>query len=279
MNPQLFSILQSPDDGTPIQPDITSEGGISYEVTKSGILILDTKKTRPSDAIYASPMFESWDAIINERIRYYTGKQTVAGLIANWSYRSLRNFNRRPKGEWLLDIGCGDGAHVALLNDHSTYIGLDKNMERLEILKKNFPEATAIYGDAACLPFKTNSLKHIFSSNAFEHLWYLKDVGLELFRCLTNDGKATIVIPTEGGAWNIGREIISKRHFQQKYPDLDFEFISHVEHCNNATQIMRTLETFFDVSTKYIPTRFPSVMLNFLVEIHCKHKENRPLIK
>ena len=34
-----------------------------------------------------------------------------------------------------------------------------------------------------------------------------------------------------------------------------FELISHIEHTNNAKQIMRTLETFFDIDKKYIPTR------------------------
>lgn len=270
----LFSILQSPDDGTPIGPDLKSEGGIQYEQTSSGILILDSKNTRPSDDIYSSPMFEKWNSIIRERIRYYTGKKSVAGVLANWSYRSMRHFNRGLKGEWLLDIGCGDGAHIAHLKDRSSYIGLDRNMNRLEILKRNYPEATAIYGDAASLPFRSGSLKHVFSCNAFEHLWHLKDAVIDIYRCTNKNGTVIIVVPTEGGLWNIGRKILSKPHFQKKYPDIDFEFISHVEHCNEARQIIRTLETFFDIKKKYKPIRIPSVMLNVFVELYCYRKEN-----
>jgi ubiquinone/menaquinone biosynthesis C-methylase UbiE len=274
----IFSILQSPDDGTPIGPDLMSEGGVKYEMTESGVLLLDSGNSRPSDIVYASAMFEKWDSIVSERIKYYTGKESVAGLLANWTYRCIRHFNERGR-EWLLDIGCGDGAHVAHLKDRSTYIGLDRNIKRLEIMKDKYPEVTAIYGDATSLPFRSDSLKHVFSCNAFEHVWYLKDAVIELYRCAAKNGALVIVVPTEGGLWSVGRRVLSKPHFQKLYPDIDFEFISHVEHCNQANQIIRTLETFFHVKRKYMPTRIPSVIANVFVEIHCQHRDNSGLLR
>lgn len=274
----IFSVLQSPDDGTPLGPDLTSEGGVKYEMTESGILLLDSGNSRPSDIVYSSPMFEKWDSIIGARIKYYAEKQSIAGLLANWSYRSIRHFNERGR-EWLLDIGCGDGAHLVHLKDRSTYIGLDRNMRRLEILKRNYPEATAIYGDATSLPFRSGSLKHVFSCNAFEHLWYLKDAVINLYRCTDKSGTLVIIVPTEGGLWNIGRRVLSKAHFQKKYPEIDFEFISHVEHCNQANQIIRSLETFFRVQTKYKPTRIPLVIMNVFVELHCQRNNDIVLEK
>ena len=195
----LFSILQSPDDGTPIGQDLISEGGQKYEKTKSGILMLNSNSSSLSDSVYSSPMFQQWNLLLKERIRYYTKKQSIAGLLANWGYRSIKKFENRPKNEWLLDIGCGDGAQLAYLKDRSKYIGLDRNIERLEIMKRNFPEVTAIFGDASSLPFRPKSIKHFFSCNAFEHFWYLKDSVLEIFRCCDIDGKSIIIVPTEGG--------------------------------------------------------------------------------
>jgi ubiquinone/menaquinone biosynthesis C-methylase UbiE len=275
----IFAILQSPDDGTSIRPGLVSEGGIKYEMTKSGILLLDPKLSHPSDALYSSPMFEKWNAIVSERIEYYTGKRSVAGLIAHWSYFCMRSFNQGCSGEWLLDIGCGNGAHLAHVKDRSSYIGLDKNLQRLEILKKNHPETTAIYGDVNSLPFKTGSLKHVFSSNAFEHFWYLKDAVMELFRCIHPKGRLLVVIPTEGGLWNLGRKFLSKPHFQKRYPNIDFEFISHVEHCNVARQVIRSLETFFHVKKKFKPTRAPLVSLNAIVELDCYPKDMPDLMR
>lgn len=272
LNSKVFSILQSPDDGTPIRQDLSSEGGIQYKKTESGILILNAQRPRMGDAVYASPMFRRWDEIVEERIRYYTTQKTVAGKLAHWSYDSLRRFNRRNQGEWLLDIGCGDGAQVQYLEDRATYIGIDRDLNRLEILKKNYPEATAICGDAAALPFKSGAIGHVFSSNVFEHIWYLKDAVMELYRCCSDDALSVIVVPTEGGLWNLGRRLISQPHFAKAHPQIDFEFISHVWHCNQATQVVRTLETFFEVRVKGIPLGIPSIWLNAFLEIQCLRK-------
>jgi ubiquinone/menaquinone biosynthesis C-methylase UbiE len=113
-------------------------------------------------------------------------------------------------GEWILDIGCGDGSQIAPLKDRPYYIGLDSNLKRLEILKKNYPDAIAIYGDAATLLFRAESIKYVFSCNAFEHIWYLKDAVFEIFRCIADDGYSIIFILTEAGLWNLGRALISK---------------------------------------------------------------------
>ena len=268
---KISAILQSPDDGTPISINLKSEGGIQYEQTESGILILDSSKKRPMDVVYNHPMFQQWDSIVNERIQYYTENKTVAGRLANLSYKSMDRFNNRKDTDFLLDIGCGDGAQIKRLHDKSTYIGIDRNMERLEILKKNYPEATCIYADAAALPFKTGSIPFIYSSNAFEHLWYLKEAVLECYRCTYQTGEAVIIIPTEGGLWNLGRRVFSKPHFQKKHPAIDFELISHIEHNNVAPQVIRILETFFKTKCSYLPFRIPSIYTNALVEIVCTH--------
>ncbi|MBI5952678.1 MAG: hypothetical protein HY865_13560 [Chloroflexi bacterium] len=76
MNTKIVEILLSPDDGTPIRENLKSDGGISYKTTDSGVLLLAPRKTHLSDAIYSSPTFEKWDAIVGERIKYYTEKQT-----------------------------------------------------------------------------------------------------------------------------------------------------------------------------------------------------------
>lgn len=226
----------------------------------------------PSSEVYSSEMFRKWNNIIEDRINYYTKKKSIAGAIANVTYKSIKNFKDVTDG-WVLDIGCGDGSQAESLADHSRYIGLDCNLERLKILKKKFPIATAIFGDASKLPFKNNCIKYVYSSNAFEHIWYLKDAILDLKRCTTEDADIYIVIPTEGGLWDIGRFLISRPRFTKKYPQIDFDFISHVEHCNLSSQVARNLETFFSINKKYWPTRIPSIYLNVFVEIHCKKRK------
>lgn len=271
INENVLKILQSPEDGTALNKDLVSETGIQYEMTDSGVLILDGNIERPLDIVYKHPMFAQWEAMLDERLKYYTGKKTLAGSLANMTYKSMKAFNKASKDEFILDIGCGDGSQLKNLESKENYIGIDRNLKRLEILKKNHPEATVIYADATKLPFKTGSINYIYSSNAFEHLWYLKEVIFECYRVTLDKGEMSILFPTEGGLWNLGRKIFSKPFFQKKNPDLDFELISHIEHCNNATQIIRTLETFFQIRKKFLPSRIPSIFFNGLVEVKCKH--------
>lgn len=195
----ICSILQSPDGGSHLDEKLVSKSGIKYKKTKSGILNLLPTKNHLNNSIYEHPMYKRWNSIIDKRMEYYTSKKTIAGKLANWSYKSIDYFNNRQTDEFLLDIGCGNGAHVSRLVNKSNYIGLDTNTHRLERLIEQYPEVTPILGDAAFLPCKDNSIKYIFSSNAFEHLWLLKNAVMECHRILKDGGRMIIVILTEGG--------------------------------------------------------------------------------
>jgi SAM-dependent methyltransferase len=231
------------------------------------IFIIPHRSTR-ADALYESSKFLAWNALLEERIKYYTTKASIAGRLAKLSYRTITELNSIDG--WVIDIGCGDGAQLELLKNKERYIGIDKNLDRLRILKKNYPEATVVYTDASDLPFIDKSISAVFSSNAFEHIYYLKDAILESHRVLRNNGIMKIIVPTEGGAWSLGRYFISKPHFQKKYPTLDFDFISRLEHCNQANQISRNLELLFQVKTKGIPFYIPSIWLNAFLEFTCR---------
>lgn len=269
---EIASILQSPNDGTPLNESLQSETGAQYGLNDDGVLMLDSNVNRKMDGVYTHPMWARWEAILEERLNYYTGKKTVAGRVADSSHGELVKIESSlGQDDLIVDIGCGDGSEAYKLQRRENYIGIDRNLSRLAILKSRFPEATAIYCDAARLPFRANSVKYIYSAHAFEHLWYLKEAVYETSRVLAEGGGMTIVVPTEGGLWNLGRKLYSKPFFQKRHPTIDFELISHLEHCNNATQIMRTLETFFETRVEFWPLRLPSVYLNAIARIHCRH--------
>jgi ubiquinone/menaquinone biosynthesis C-methylase UbiE len=242
-----------------------------YKINENGIYTFPIARKK-SDILYSSNEFKKWDNIVNERIKYYTTKSSIAGRMANLSYKSITQLNN-TKG-WILDIGCGDGAQLKLLDDKSRYIGIDRNLKRLEILKSNYPQANVMYADVSELPFKNKTIVGIFSSNAFEHLWYLKDTVYEMYRVLLPMGKCCIVIPTEGGLWTLGRELVSKPHFNKKFPNIDFDFISRIEHCNQAKQIVRTIKLLFNVTQIGIPFKIPSIWLNAFFELSCSKRND-----
>ena len=242
-----------------------------YSINKSGVYIFSTIKKK-SDVLYHCSEFQKWNSIVKERIKYYTTKSSIAGRLADLSYKNITKFNKIEG--WILDIGCGDGSQLKYLDDKSRYIGIDRNLERLEILKHNYPQANVFYADATELPFKNKTISGIFSSNAFEHLWYLKDTIYEMYRVLLPNGKCNIVIPTEGGLWTLGRKLISKPHFNKKFPNIDFDFISRIEHCNQAKQIVRTMTLLFNVNQTGIPFKIPSIWFNAFLELSCTKRND-----
>ena len=192
-------------------------------------------------SIYESSQFKYWQRIISDRVVYYNENK--------W-HKKLFDLANKYIFEGAVDLGCGE---------RGGGIGVDNNMDRLRNRK-----GVSVCADINYLPFKDKSI-NIFSSNTFEHLWYLKDAVLECRRVLKN--KIVIVVPTEGGLWNLGRALMSKRYFKRLYPALDFDHVCHIEHCNVAKQIVRTIETFFKLKKTWIPCRVPGVYLNLFVKL------------
>lgn len=244
----------------------------SFEKNEYGVYIY---KSQPKklDVIYENKQFKKWMNLLHERINYYTGKKSIAGKIANLSYMKSKHLSIRGKDDYVLDIGCGDGAVLNYIGGASTYIGVDRSIDRLNILKQKFPQVTAICADSSDLPLLDGAVKYIYSSHAFEHLWYLGETVMECHRCLQENGSMQIIIPTEGGLWNLGRFLFSKRYFSKRCPELDFELISHIEHANLAKQVVRTLETFFETKKIYYPLLIPSIYLNLTMSIICVKKQ------
>ena len=58
MNPNILSVLRSPDDGTPLSKDLISQTGFEYKKTESGVLLLESQKKKSSNTIYSHSMFK-----------------------------------------------------------------------------------------------------------------------------------------------------------------------------------------------------------------------------
>ena len=75
-NPNIFEILVNPVTGESLSEEV-------YEVTSGGVIVLsDFKHEGISERVYRSTEFSRWDKIVNERIKYYTKKSTIAGRVA-----------------------------------------------------------------------------------------------------------------------------------------------------------------------------------------------------
>jgi len=76
------------------------------------------------------------------------------------------------KEDRVLEIGCGSGNLLKLLNSKNIY-GLDISPKMIEFCKKTIPHGTFISGDAENLPYENNSFDKVIIS---EVLYYLPDI-------------------------------------------------------------------------------------------------------
>lgn len=99
------------------------------------------------------------------------------------------------KGD-LLEIGCGEGRGVSLLEDRvDSYSGLDKIKEVVDNLSEEYPKAEFKQSVIPPLPYPDNSFDSVISFQVIEHIKDDKRYLKEIYRVLKPGGIALITTP------------------------------------------------------------------------------------
>ncbi len=53
-------------------------------------------------------------------------------------------FNTQPDVEWIVDIGCGDGAHYEYIEKRESVIGIERDIESLQKIREKYPQPMLI---------------------------------------------------------------------------------------------------------------------------------------
>jgi SAM-dependent methyltransferase len=121
----------------------------------------------------------------------------------------LERLDVKP-GEWVLDLGCGEGRHVHHLHMHavSNVVGMDLDALSLEkaegglrLLPQRADDAPAtgfVKGDAYRLPFPDGAFDVVICSEVLEHLPDYPRAVAEIRRVLKPGGRLCVSVPT---AW------------------------------------------------------------------------------
>ena len=100
------------------------------------------------------------------------------------------------KGSKILDLGCGTGALLKILEDRfpsSELTGIDLTEEMLAVAKQKLSDnVELLLGSATNLPFDSKSFDWILMSNVIGHLSDKKAALKEVHRVLKNPGKIVI---------------------------------------------------------------------------------------
>jgi len=126
----------------------------------------------------------------------YSTKQLKADL--NRKDRLKLLFNKEIRNKKILDIGCGPGVdiHFLLENKDNEVHGIDISDDALQYAKKEGIITHKIdLLQIEQLPFKEKYFDIIIATDILEHLFFPKDLLLEIYRVMKDDGFAIISVP------------------------------------------------------------------------------------
>jgi ubiquinone/menaquinone biosynthesis C-methylase UbiE len=132
------------------------------------------------------------------RVAFETGKCLEAGISSYELLSSLAN------DDSILDLGCGDGHLLSLLETGSLSsppVGVDFSPNELAAARREHPHRVLAQAKAQRLPFATGSFSLVLSHFAFHLMSDLDVVVDELARVLTPSGRFATVI---GGGPKVG---------------------------------------------------------------------------
>lgn len=242
-----------------------------YPSTECGIECLLPSATLPDDRGQDSEDFRRWIEISAKLgAEYFENGNELFNRIHHSSHRAVDLYfrDRRANG-YLLDLGCGTGAHFAYCDRFSHSIGMDISLSSLRTARQKYPDAILIQADAYRLPFRSRSMATVISVYNLEHIFHL-DTCLENVReILASEGRFLVGLPTEGGLfWNGGRAMTSGRTIPRRY-GIDYKKVIAIEHCNTAAHVLRALGRRFDLvrRTQFPFALLPSIHFNFTVSL------------
>jgi SAM-dependent methyltransferase len=116
-------------------------------------------------------------------------------------------------------------------------------------------------------PLCRGAFENVISVYNLEHIEDLQGVLAEVARVLRPGGRFLVGLPCEGGlAWNLGRELTTRRLFMKKY-GVDYDKVIAFEHVRDFRGVLAEIRRsgrFRVVEQAFLPFRLPSADLNLI---------------
>jgi len=184
--------------------------------------------------------------------------------------KSLLSSITIPQTSQLIDIGCGVGSNLGLLQSLGfKVIGVDSEIYSLIYAKKRFSTIPLVNGDILNLPVRSNSIDLIIATDILEHISE-DSLGIkEIYRALRQRGKVLFTVPAFKFLWGV--QDVAGRH-KRRYSKR--ELIRQIE--QQGFEVLKSSYfNFFFFFPIFMVRRF----VRFLgLEIESENQINSPLI-
>jgi ubiquinone/menaquinone biosynthesis C-methylase UbiE len=118
------------------------------------------------------------------------------------------------KGERILDLGCGTGMILKVLEEYGVCCGAEISPEAISFLKKRQLDRIICTDVNGPLPFKDNSFSLITCLDVLEHLKRDRDLMMEMFRVCVPGGYVFVTVPAFSFFWSPHDTAL---HHQRRY--------------------------------------------------------------
>jgi SAM-dependent methyltransferase len=193
----------------------------------------------------------------------------VYGGVAGWVQDEGHRWIAARTGDGqVLEIGFGAGRHgLFFRGDRGRYVATEYSPVHTQSAAWRSMRGRCLRCDARALPFSDGSFDAAISIYNLEHIEDLQAVFREVRRVLKPAGRFLVALPCEGGlAWNLGRQLTTRRMFQRKY-NVDYDKIIAFEHVHDLRGVLKEIEAsrvFKAISTAFLPFLLPSIDLNLI---------------
>lgn len=242
---------------------------------ENGVLDARPRQGLRMPRMYQDKDYLRWNESWQEGHDYCYETGGLLSWVQGAGHRAIAAWRRGETCGAMLDVGCGDGAHLGYAGAVRTYVGLDLDQGGLERLGPRRPapiEALhAVRGDAYTLPFADRAFDAVVSVYSLEHLVYLDLALEEVRRVLAPGGSFYASVPNEGGlAWGLGRRLTTARRFNSQ--TFDYDRAVAIEHVNCVWQIERAVRRHFsDVAWRRFPVPLPIRHCNLVTTMRCRN--------
>lgn len=121
-----------------------------------------------------------WSLSKDKWFRHPRYQEKIAGVLRKWF-----------AGKIVLDVGCGTGDYLALLDGSCTPVGVDISIEALRLAR-----GLRVIGSGEALPFKAGSVGGVYGIGMFHSLERPEEMLDEVRRVLAPGGILVLVVPS-----------------------------------------------------------------------------------